>query len=107
MAKLEDARHILASFDLPEKQQNEISGYTLLALAGIRDNDSWSDAQPVRVSIHDILQFVREEYGRDYAENTRETFQRHIADIAWETEVWIATDPSHMIHFNGERFLPE
>ena len=25
--------------------------------------------------------------------------------IAWESEVWIADDPDHMIHFNGERFL--
>jgi BsuBI/PstI restriction endonuclease domain len=23
----------------------------------------------------------------------------------WETEVWIADAPSHLIHFNGERFL--
>jgi len=30
---------------------------------------------------------------------------RYLADIAWETEVWIAEDPDHMIHFNGERFL--
>lgn len=26
-------------------------------------------------------------------------------DLAWETEVWIATDPDHMIHRNGTRFL--
>ncbi len=25
--------------------------------------------------------------------------------IAWESEVWIAEDPDHMIHFNGDRFL--
>jgi len=35
----------------------------------------------------------------------RETFRRFAADIAWETEVWLATEPDHMIHFNGERFL--
>jgi len=35
----------------------------------------------------------------------RRTLVRHLADIAWETEVWIAEAPSHMIHFNGERFL--
>ena len=32
-------------------------------------------------------------------------FRRHIIDIAWETEVWIADNPDHMIHFNGDRFL--
>ncbi|MHB8998334.1 MAG: BsuBI/PstI family type II restriction endonuclease [Thermoanaerobaculia bacterium] len=25
--------------------------------------------------------------------------------MAWETEVWIAENPDHMIHFNGEKFL--
>ena len=78
MAKLQDARHILASFDLPDKQQNEIAGYTLLALAGVRQTGQWSNAQAIRVSIHDILQFAREEYGRDYAENTRETVRREV-----------------------------
>ena len=35
----------------------------------------------------------------------RKTFLRYLVVIAWETEVWIANAPSHMIHFNGERFL--
>lgn len=30
---------------------------------------------------------------------------RYLAQIAWETEVWVADTPSHLIHFNGERFL--
>ena len=32
-------------------------------------------------------------------------FKKHITDIAWETEVWIADNPDHMIHFNGDRFI--
>ena len=36
---------------------------------------------------------------------TRRTMQSFISHIAWESEVWIAEDPDHMIHFNGERFL--
>jgi len=35
----------------------------------------------------------------------RKTFTKFHAAIAWETEVWIADAPDHMIHFNGERFL--
>lgn len=31
--------------------------------------------------------------------------RKFIADIAWETEVWRADAPTHLIHFNGERFL--
>ena len=30
---------------------------------------------------------------------------RYLERIAWETEVWIAYAPSHMIHFNAPRFL--
>jgi len=35
----------------------------------------------------------------------RATMGRYLNEIAWETEVWVADNPSHMIHFNGERFL--
>lgn len=28
-----------------------------------------------------------------------------VSEIAWETEVWIAEMPDHLIHFNGDRFL--
>ncbi len=36
---------------------------------------------------------------------SRRTMSKFLADIAWETEVWVAESPSHLIHFNGERFL--
>jgi len=32
-------------------------------------------------------------------------FRKYAGDIAWETEVWIAEFPDHMIHFNGGKFL--
>jgi hypothetical protein len=35
----------------------------------------------------------------------RTVLGRYLGEIAWETEVWIADAPSHLIHFNGERFL--
>lgn len=35
----------------------------------------------------------------------RREFSRYITEIAWETEVWVADAPSHLVHFNGERFL--
>jgi BsuBI/PstI restriction endonuclease domain/BsuBI/PstI restriction endonuclease HTH domain len=35
----------------------------------------------------------------------RKTFLRFVNAIAWESEVWIADAPTHMIHFNGSRFL--
>lgn len=30
---------------------------------------------------------------------------KYLGEIAWETEVWVADAPSHLIHFNGVRFL--
>ena len=35
----------------------------------------------------------------------RTVMGRYLGEIAWETEVWVADAPSHLIHFNGERFL--
>lgn len=32
-------------------------------------------------------------------------FRKHIKEVAWDTEVWIADAPDHLIHFNGDRFL--
>ncbi len=36
---------------------------------------------------------------------SRKTFAKYHDVIAWESEVWIADAPSHLIHFNGVRFL--
>lgn len=33
------------------------------------------------------------------------TYKRFVDQLAWETEVWIADIPDHMIHLNGEHFL--
>lgn len=35
----------------------------------------------------------------------RSIMGRYLPEIAWETEVWVADAPSHLIHFNGVRFL--
>lgn len=36
---------------------------------------------------------------------TRADFRKWVINIAWETEVWIADNPDHLIHFNGHKFL--
>lgn len=35
----------------------------------------------------------------------RSAFRKFMVDIAWETEVWIADNPKHLVHFNGDKFL--
>ncbi len=36
---------------------------------------------------------------------SRTDYRKYAADIAWESEVWLADNPDHMIHFNGDKFL--
>lgn len=33
------------------------------------------------------------------------TYRKFVNDIAWDTEIWIAEMPDHMIHMNGDRFM--
>lgn len=35
----------------------------------------------------------------------RPAMVKYLSAISWETEVWVADAPTHLIHFNGERFL--
>ena len=35
----------------------------------------------------------------------RTEFKKWMLDVAWETEVWIADNPDHLVHFNGHKFL--
>ncbi len=35
----------------------------------------------------------------------RHKMMKYLDEISWETEVWVAESPTHLIHFNGERFL--
>jgi hypothetical protein len=35
----------------------------------------------------------------------RRTMARYLPEISWETEVWCADSPTHLVHFDGARFL--
>lgn len=36
---------------------------------------------------------------------SKNDFRKNIAGIGWETEVWTADNPDHLVHFNGGKFL--
>jgi len=36
---------------------------------------------------------------------SRSIMNKFLTQISWETEVWVADSPTHMIHFNGDKFL--
>lgn len=35
----------------------------------------------------------------------KQTMAKYVSDISWETEVWVAESPGHLIHFDGDKFL--
>lgn len=37
--------------------------------------------------------------------STMKKCKEKIMDIAWDTEIWVAETPDHMIHLNGDRFI--
>lgn len=76
MSKVTEAAAILAALGLPRAQQNDRSALTLLALANIKARTPWKDAESPLLRTVDIMAFIRDEHGKDYAPNSRETFRR-------------------------------
>jgi len=79
MSKIDEAREILKSLGLPTAQHNEISAYTLLALCSVKPDDSWSNAFRTSLKVSKgIMAFCKNNYNKEYAPNTRETFRRQV-----------------------------
>ena len=76
MDKIDEARELLKMLGMPEAQQADICCYVLLAMAGIRQDTSWTNAENEWIRIHDIIQFTNTYYGLTYSENSRETFRK-------------------------------
>jgi type II restriction enzyme len=78
-ARISEAQVILKALGLPTPQQNRISALILLALCGLRVNESWAHAtREGRTVTKGLMEFVRKEYGVRYAPNTRETVRRQV-----------------------------
>jgi type II restriction enzyme len=79
MSKLIEAQEILKTIGLPPAQYNEISAFTFLAICGIKENDHWANATNKSLGVSKgIMSFIEENYGRNYAPNTRETVRRQV-----------------------------
>ena len=79
MSKIDQAKNILKNLGLPEAQQNEMSALTLLALCGIKPKDNWASASRVSLKVtKGIMAFIKKEYKKTYAPNTRETVRRQV-----------------------------
>lgn len=73
--QVEDARIVLESLGMDAERCNERSALVFLALLSLDP------------------------------ETDRAEFRKYVDRIAWESEVWCADHPTHMIHYNGVRFL--
>ena len=78
MGKIEQAQGILESLGLPPAQQNEVAALTLLTLAQLSEDTPWKNAAGENLRVHDILVEIKKRYGREYAENSRETIRRKV-----------------------------
>lgn len=76
MNKLEQAKDILEKIGMPKAQQADLCAYTLLALLNIKEKSKWNTATNEYIRIHDIMEFIKQNYDVAYAENSRETFRK-------------------------------
>lgn len=68
---------MLKSLGMPRQQLNERSSLTLLALAGLTESNLWEKTKRPLLRIWDIMSWMKEKYGKEYAPNSRETVRRH------------------------------
>jgi type II restriction enzyme len=79
MRKVKQAQQLLSELGLPKAQQNEIAALTMLALCNVKKNTKWQDASRQSMTISKgVMTFIKENYGKEYAPNTRETFRRQV-----------------------------
>ena len=126
--RLGEAMEILKSLDFGPRQSNEVAAY----LEGLGVVIAPSAKMP-DVVVHDakrnwllLVEAVTSAGAVDWkrrkelkelfkgcragpvfvtAFESRRAMQSFLPQISWETEVWVAEAPDHLIHFDGERFL--
>ncbi len=78
MGKIQEAQRILRELGLPPAQQNEISALTLLALCNLNETTPWTKVSRQPITIHNMMGYMKQHFGRTYAENTREVVRRQV-----------------------------
>jgi hypothetical protein len=76
VSKLQEAKGILSAIGMPSQQANDRSAYVLLALADIKESDTWATAKKPEMRIVDMMNFMSEYYNKIYKPNTRETIRK-------------------------------
>ena len=73
---VQDARVILETFGMDAERSNERSALVLLALLALGPGEPWSDAANPMLGTRGIMDFIRDNYAKEYAPNSRETVRR-------------------------------
>ena len=96
MEKIQEAKTILKELQVPDRQQSDMCCYVLLAMANIKESDSWVNSSNEWIRVHDVIAFTYENYGIKYAENSRETFRKqaihHFRNAAFIEDTGLATN---------------
>lgn len=74
--KIDDALFIVKALGMPKGQHNDRSALTLLAILNLTPTNKWKEAKNPLIGITPIMEFCSDNYGREYAPNSRETFRR-------------------------------
>ncbi len=102
MEKLEEAKEILRSINCP--RSNDLAGNILLALANIKKNSKWQDAQDSLYTTRAIMDFMRDEYNLDYKPNTRETVRKDVIHYFLQSSIVEANKDDPARPTNSPRF---
>lgn len=78
MSTVQEAQDILRAFEFDSRRTNEASARTLLALAGLDENNTWADSTNERMGVRAILDWMRGPLNHPIAENSRETIRRFV-----------------------------
>jgi adenine-specific DNA-methyltransferase len=107
--KIREALNILKILNVPRAQQNDRSALTLLALTNIRAMMDWKDASENLIGITEMMDYFRENYGIDYAPNTRETVRRQTVHQFLQIGLAIANpdEPNRPINSPKTRYVIE
>lgn len=92
---------------VPARQQTDLCCLVLLAMANIKEDGIWSAASNGWIRIHDVMAYIKDNYGVTYAENSRETFRKqamhHFRNAAFIEDNGLATNsPNYRYRLTDE-----
>ena len=73
---IDEALDVLHDFEVGERQLNNRSAMTLLALLHLKEGDSWEQATNPTLGTRAIMDWIRDQFGVEYKPNSRETIRR-------------------------------